>query len=110
MPSANDISNLPVLGQGFCLKADGNQKYTWDCEALGALKQVCSAYDIPYQMCVKRTGSTGGGTIGPMLSAHLPVKTADIGVPLLSMHSARELMGARDQIYITKAVKAFLSL
>ena len=107
--SAYDTTNLPVLGKGFCIKTDSNQKYTWDCEALGGLKQLCQAYDIPYQMCVKRTGQAGGSTIGPVLSSLLPVKTVDIGVPLLAMHSARELMGTKDQIYITKAITAFFS-
>lgn len=106
----HDTTNMPVLGKGFCLKADGNQKYTWDCEALGGLKQLCHAFNIPYQMCVKRTGQAGGSTIGPMLSALLPVKTADIGVPLLSMHSARELMGVKDQVYLTQVIEKFFSL
>lgn len=107
--NVHDITNMPVLGKGFCIKTDSNQRYTWDCEAIGGLKQICQAFDIPYQLCVKRTGSSGGSTIGPMLCALLPVKTADIGVPLLAMHSARELMGAADQTSLTQVIVQFFS-
>ncbi|MEG2058462.1 MAG: hypothetical protein RRZ33_01330 [Lachnospiraceae bacterium] len=37
----------------------------------------------------------------------LPVKTIDVGVPLLAMHSARELMGARDEDALYRLVAAF---
>jgi aspartyl aminopeptidase len=35
--------------------------------------------------------------------------TVDIGVPILAMHSARELMGASDQDELVKLMKAFFS-
>lgn len=106
----HDITNIPILGKGVCIKTDSNQKYTWDCEASGGLKQLCQVIGAPYQMCVKRTGALGGSTIGPMLSALLPVKTVDIGVPLLAMHSARELMGTNDQIALTRTIQKFFSV
>lgn len=108
--NTNDLTNLPVLGKGFCIKADSNQKYTWDSEILATLKHVCQDQNIPYQTCVKRTGSAGGGTIGPMISAKIPAKTADIGVPLLSMHSSRELMGTKDQESLELLVTAIFNL
>ena len=53
---------------------------------------------------------TSGSTLGSIASAFLPVKTVDIGVPLLAMHSSRELMGTADQESLVRAVKAFYSL
>ncbi len=106
-PGVYDITTMPVLGKGFVIKTDSNQKYSWDCQASGSLKQLCAAFDIPYQCCVKRSDQSGGGTIGSLISSQLPLKTVDLGVPLLSMHSARELMGTKDQEALTRVMTAF---
>lgn len=109
-PSTFDITSFPVLGKGFVIKTDSNQKYAWDCEAVGAMLQLCQSYDIPYQRFSKRSNIAGGGTIASLISSHIPVKTVDMGVPLLSMHSARELMGTADQEALENVVKHFMSI
>ena len=38
----------------------------------------------------------GGSTLGSPSSTLLPMRTVDIGIPGLAMHSARELMGVSD--------------
>ncbi|HIQ99244.1 MAG TPA: M18 family aminopeptidase [Candidatus Scybalocola faecavium] len=109
-PATGDITTFPVLGKGFVIKSDSNQKYAWDCEAIGAMLQLCQHYNIPCQRFAKRSGMAGGGTIASLVSSHIPLKTVDMGVPLLSMHSSRELMAASDQEALENAVKAFMSL
>lgn len=109
-PSTFDITSFPVLGKGFVIKTDSNQKYAWDCEAVGAMIQLCDHFHIPYQRFSKRSNVAGGGTIASLISSHIPVKTVDMGVPLLSMHSARELMGTDDQEALENAVKYFMSI
>lgn len=37
-----------------------------------------------------------GSTIGPMLSQALGVPAADVGIPVLSMHSIRGITGSKD--------------
>lgn len=108
--STSDITTFPVLGQGFVIKSDSNQKYAWDCEAVGAMLQLCQHYQIPCQRFAKRSGAAGGGTIASLVSSHIPLKTVDMGVPLLAMHSSRELMAAKDQDALENAVRAFMSL
>ena len=46
--------------------------------------------------------------IGPITAARHGITTVDVGVPILSMHSARELCGADDPFLLAGALKAFL--
>ena len=105
-----DITNKPVLGKGFCIKEASSQSYATDCEAIAMIQQICEMKHIPYQKFVNRSDMPGGGTLGSIASALLPVKTVDIGIPLLAMHSARELMGSADQQALKDLVEAYFSL
>lgn len=91
-----DITNHPVMGKGFCIKEACSQSYATDAEAIAIACQICDKYDIPFQRFVNRSDIRGGGTLGSIASTLLPIKTVDIGIPLLSMHSVRELMGRND--------------
>lgn len=104
-----DITNKPVLGGGICIKEASSQSYATDCEAVAIIEQLCDAGKIPYQKFVNRSDMQGGGTLGAIASALLPVKTVDIGIPLLAMHSARELMGSADQQALKDLTAAFFS-
>lgn len=105
-----DITNKPVLGKGFCIKEASSQSYATDCEAIAIIQQICEKEAIPYQKFVNRSDMPGGGTLGSIASALLPVKTVDIGIPLLAMHSARELMGTADQQALKRLVEAYFTL
>lgn len=105
-----DITNKPVLGKGFCIKQASSQSYATDAEAIGILCQICDSKAIPYQRFVNRSDVRGGGTLGSVASTLLPVKTVDIGIPLLAMHSSRELMGAADMESLKDAVTAYFSI
>lgn len=102
-----DVTNKPVLGRGFCIKEASSQSYATDCEAIAIIQQICDKENIPYQKFVNRSDMAGGGTLGSIASALLPVKTVDVGIPILAMHSARELMAAVDQRSFVDLAKAF---
>ena len=105
-----DITNKPVLGKGFCIKQACSQSYATDAEAIAILCQICDSKKIPYQRFVNRSDVRGGGTLGSIASTLLPVKTVDIGIPLLAMHSSRELMGSADMDALKDAVTEFFSI
>ncbi len=105
-----DLTNKPVLGRGFCIKEACSQSYATDCEAISIIEQICKAKEISYQKFVNRSDVAGGGTLGSIASALLPVKTVDIGIPLLAMHSARELMAEKDQQNMVDLVSAYFTL
>ena len=105
-----DITNKPVLGKGLCIKQACGQSYATDPETIGIFCQICDSKEIPYQRFVNRSDVVGGGTLGNLAAKNFPVKTLDIGVPMLAMHSARELMGTKDIDSLKDAVTAYFSL
>lgn len=102
-----DPTNRPVLGRGLCMKEAGSQSYATDCEAVAVVEQICRKWDIPYQKFVNRSDMAGGGTLGALASSILPVRTVDLGVPILAMHSAVETMGAADLKALGDLVAAY---
>lgn len=103
----NDPTSYCELGKGVVFKLDSTQKYAYDTEAVAILEQICQAHDVKYQKFVNRSDSQSGSTLGSIISSWIPIKTVDIGVPLLAMHSARELMGTLDQVELEKILEAF---
>ncbi|WP_130863368.1 M18 family aminopeptidase [Bacilliculturomica massiliensis] len=106
-PDKNDLTNFPQAGGGFALKINTSQRYATDSAALGVIQQLCAAHRIPYQKYVNRSDIPGGSTLGSLSSAWLPMLTADVGVPVLAMHSARELMAAGDQDSLNRLAMEF---
>ncbi len=106
----HDPTNQNVLGKGVCIKEACSQSYATDSEAVAIVQQICESEEIPYQKFVNRSDSAGGSTLGSIASSILPIRTVDIGVPLLAMHSSRELMGTADQESLVRLVQAFYSL
>lgn len=109
-PEKYDPNNQTVLNGGVVLKIDSNQKYTFDTEAIAIVQQICEKAGVKYQKFVNRSDMPGGGTLGPIISSWLPIKTVDLGVPLLAMHSAREMMGVEDQEHLENLIKEFFCL
>ena len=105
-----DITNKPVLGKGLCIKQACNQSYATDAETAAIFCQICENVKIPYQRYLNRSDIRGGGTVGNIIASHLPVRIMDIGVPILAMHSARELMGTKDVDSLKDAMTAYFSL
>lgn len=106
----HDPTNQDLLGKGVCIKEACSQSYATDSEAVAIVQQICDSEEIPYQKFVNRSDSAGGSTLGSIASSLLPVRTVDIGIPLLAMHSSRELMGTADQESLVRLIQAFYSL
>ena len=53
-------------------------------------------------------GSTiGNGRLRDLTAARLGLITVDVGIPMLSMHSARELCGTLDPLWLAQALGAY---
>ena len=106
----SDPTNPVLPGKGPAIKVNANFSYTTDSDSYAVFAGICKAQGIPFQVFVNRSDERGGSTIGPVSTSHLGIRSVDIGTPMLSMHSARELMAVEDFIYTTEAMKAFFSL
>lgn len=103
-----DPAVRPVLGAGLTLKQACSQSYAGDAEAVAVVRGLCESQGIKWQQFVNRSDSRGGSTLGSIASALVPMRTMDIGVPILAMHSVRETMAGTDQEALSKLLQVFM--
>ncbi len=108
-PELHEPAHQPLINNGPVIKINSNQRYATNSETCAVFKAVCDSVKVPYQQIVVRTDMGCGSTIGPITATRLGVRTVDIGVPQLAMHSIRELAGTQDQAFLLKAFKGFFA-
>ena len=106
-PGKHDPTHHPLVNRGPVLKINANQRYASNAATETEWILACRAADVPHQTFVGNNAVPCGSTIGPISSTRLGLPTVDVGVPLLSMHSARELCGVDDMDYFVRALSAF---
>ncbi len=106
----HEPNHQPLINNGPVIKVNHNQRYATNSESLAIFADICQQNDIPYQQYVVRSDMSCGSTIGPITATELGIRTVDIGVPQLAMHSIREFAGAKDAGYLHQALAAFGNL
>ncbi|MCI7098774.1 MAG: M18 family aminopeptidase [Lachnospiraceae bacterium] len=107
-PDKNDLTNRVFPGDGVTFKLNSSQSYATDVRAVALAEGVCRKAGIPHKSFCNRADIRGGSTLGSMLSAQLCIRTLDLGVPILSMHSSRELMATADQKALTDFIAGMM--
>jgi len=108
-PERHDPANLPLAGRGPLLKINGNQRYATDAAGAALWARCSTAAGVPYQEFVSNNSIPCGSTIGPLTATRLGIRTVDVGIPLLSMHSARELAHVNDPFALSAAITEFFA-
>ncbi|GAA3500408.1 M18 family aminopeptidase [Streptomyces prasinosporus] len=104
----HDPTHHPRVDGGPLLKVNVNNRYATDGSGRAVFAAACEKADVPFQSFVSNNSMPCGTTIGPITAARHGIRTVDIGVAILSMHSARELCGAKDPFLLANALAAFL--
>lgn len=103
----HDDKHGPVLNKGPVIKMNSNQRYATNSETAAIFRHLCIRADVPVQSFVMRNDMQCGSTIGPITATEIGVKTIDVGVPQLAMHSVREMAGRYDCYSLYKVLREF---
>lgn len=103
----HDRDHGPLLNQGPVIKVNANQRYASTGETSALFRLLCERADVPVQLFAMRSDLVCGSTIGPLTAAQIGVRTLDVGVPTLAMHSIRELAGVNDGHFLFQVLTEF---
>ena len=102
-----DPVNRPQMNKGIVIKYNANQKYTTDAVSGAICKMVCEKAKVSYQTFTNRSDVAGGSTLGNISGTQVAVRTVDIGMAQLAMHSPYETAGVLDVDYLISFSKTF---
>ena len=106
----HESEHRPVIGRGPVVKSNANQSYASDAQTAGFFAGLCDRLGIEPQHFVSRSDLSCGSTIGPITAARIGIRTVDVGNPMLSMHSCREMAGTADVEPMIDVLRSFLGV
>lgn len=104
----HDPTHRPIIGAGPVTKINANQRYASHAGTVMLWETACRSAGVEVQRFVGNNEVPCGSTIGPITATRLGIDTVDVGVPMLSMHSAREMIGVGDQAGLEQGLLYYL--
>lgn len=86
-----DPTNDVKLNNGIVIKRHTN--YTTDGISSAVFKKACNSQTQDFAC---KSDMKCGSTLGGISISHVSIAAVDIGIPMLAMHSANELIGSKD--------------
>ena len=106
-PELNDPTNKVLMGNGIVIKFHANQNYTTDAFSSSIFKDILDKNGVKHQDFFMRSNMRCGSTLGAISNNHLSIRSVDIGLAQLSMHSNMETVATDDYEELLKGLKAF---
>ncbi|MDO5737249.1 MAG: M18 family aminopeptidase [Propionibacteriaceae bacterium] len=106
-PNHHDPVVKPLPNKGPLIKLNANQRYATDAVGGAIWLKACDDAGVPTQPFVSNNAMPCGSTIGPITATRLGLTTVDVGIGVLSMHSAREMCGVEDPMLLARALRAY---
>jgi aspartyl aminopeptidase len=103
----HEARHRPVINGGPVIKVNAQQRYATSAPTRTLFEELCKKAEVPVQHYAHRTDLSCGTTIGPITSTLLGIPTVDVGNPMLSMHSVREMAGTKDPDMMVRALAKF---
>jgi aspartyl aminopeptidase len=104
----HEPGHRPLIGGGPVVKFNANQSYASDARTVGLFRDLCRRVDVEPQYFTSRNDIPCGSTVGPISAARVGIPTVDVGSPMLSMHSCREMAGTADVAPMIAVLSLFL--
>ncbi len=106
-PGKYSERHAPEFFGGPAVKWNANRRYGSTAPPAALFQALCREGEIPCQRYVNRADLPCGSTIGPIVAARLGIPVVDVGAPMLSMHSIREMTTGYDQYLTALSFKRF---
>ncbi len=104
-PELSDDTGKAFLGKGFTIVKEISS--TTDAYFSSIIKSLCQKHNILYQDSTAKNDITGGSTLSGLSLRHVSVKSLEVGVPELAMHSSVEVANISDIYELYKMMKVF---
>jgi len=105
----HDPSHRPRINAGPVVKSNAGHRYATEAITSARFRELCRTANVDLQVFVSRNDVHCGSTIGPAIAAQIGIPTVDVGNPMLSMHSNREMAGTDDHDSIVRVFKTFFA-
>lgn len=103
----HDPMHMPMINAGPVIKTNSNARYATQARTAARFAQLCAEVEVPCQNFVMRSDLGCGSTIGPITTSRLGIEAVDVGNPMLSMHSSREMAGSQDHEMMVRVLDRF---
>ena len=105
----HDSRARPVINGGPVIKVNAQERYTSSADTSAYFRLCAEEAGVGIQYFVSRNDMPCGSTIGPITASGLGIYSVDVGSPMLSMHSIREMAGTGDHGGMVEALRVHLA-
>jgi aspartyl aminopeptidase len=105
-----DERHRPVFHQGVVLKTHLGRRFGTTRPTALLIKEIARQHTpapIPIQEFAPRDNLGTGATVGPIAASETGIRTVDIGIVTLAMHSIREMIGTDDLAHLVALMTDF---